>query len=171
MTPADKSLVERLRKVASGTRYSSGVDGPTSRLLTEAANHIEGGFEKVAQSQPSVAREPISRAAPDAEPSAAYDPMTQVGDPNFDGAEAYEAHLGQRPRAGAAEAVTFWQPIESAPPGDVVALYWPETPTMFARCSVGLADDHGPHRAPTHWQPLPEAPDIGRPVPLHGSGP
>ena len=58
-----------------------------------------------------------------------------------------------------------WQPIETAPKGELVILYWPPCETtrgrdgythqaMFRVDRVGLT----PFRLPTHWMPLPEPP-------------
>lgn len=59
-----------------------------------------------------------------------------------------------------------WQPIETAPKGDVL-LYWPSKMTgahqqvrMPAMMRVGSVGDT-PHRQPTHWMPLPAPPVEG----------
>lgn len=57
-----------------------------------------------------------------------------------------------------------WQPIETAPKGEVL-LYFPRVynerrreVTHSPMIKVGWAANF-PHREPTHWMPLPEAPE------------
>jgi hypothetical protein len=55
-----------------------------------------------------------------------------------------------------------WQPIETAPRGKELILYFPPTkngrgePSLAAWITVGVPGIS--HRKPTHWMALPEAP-------------
>ena len=55
-----------------------------------------------------------------------------------------------------------WQPIVTAPKGDVI-LYYPPVykegrgKTHKERIAIGRADET-PYRRPTHWMPLPDRP-------------
>lgn len=57
------------------------------------------------------------------------------------------------------------QPIETAPKGQMVLLYWPEGGVIRGRNGPKLTammrvdwPSSTPNRPPTHWMPLPEPP-------------
>jgi hypothetical protein len=58
--------------------------------------------------------------------------------------------------------MTAWQPIETAPKGKELILYWPKVSNgknsvlypMIRVDRIGMT----PFREPTHWMPLPEPP-------------
>ena len=68
-------------------------------------------------------------------------------------------------RLRAAEARTAWQPIETAPRDGTLVLAWhpwwmgPDA-VRCGRSGVWTADGH-PVCEPTHWMPLPAAPEAG----------
>lgn len=58
-----------------------------------------------------------------------------------------------------------WLPIESAPKGEIVLIYWPEIEGRNALRPMIRADYVGmtPNRPPTYWMPLPPPPAKDQP--------
>lgn len=59
-----------------------------------------------------------------------------------------------------------WQPIDSAPRGPLVILYWPATKPSRGHLGNSLSEmirvdrvGSTPNRQPTHWMPLPAPPE------------
>ena len=53
--------------------------------------------------------------------------------------------------------LTEWQPIETAPKGQILLYYGPEQ-TQDEWITMGLAS--GGYRKPTHWFPIPKPPAV-----------
>lgn len=65
--------------------------------------------------------------------------------------------------------MTEWQPIETAPRGVQLIIYWPPVPPkrpggswLSEMIKVDLAGGT-PFRRPTHWMPLPPVPSTSQP--------
>lgn len=73
-------------------------------------------------------------------------------------------HHGWQPEGRALvpapDAQAGWQPIETAPSGNELVLYFPEQLGRNAHTSMARVDFHPVHypRKPTHWMPLPAPP-------------